>query len=217
MSLPIWTDLFASADLEPAPATIDQLDRFLDLLIDWNEKLNLTRIATRPEADLKHIADALTLLPHLPPATRDRGRQRNSPLTLADLGTGGGVPGIPLAIARPDLRVTLIDATRKKLDALDHIVATLGLTNVRTLHARIEAVEVKYDILTTRAVAELDKLLELTQGLFKNGTRLLALKGPKAAEELQAARPRLNRLRRTSRLHPVDRPELPGHCIIEVR
>jgi 16S rRNA (guanine527-N7)-methyltransferase len=217
MALPIWKDLLASAEIEPEPATIDQLDRFLDLLIEWNEKLNLTRIATRPDADIKHVADALTLLPHLPSATRDRGRRRNTPLTLADLGTGGGVPGIPLAIARPDLRVTLIDATRKKLDALEHIVAALGLTNVRTLHSRIEAVEVRYDILTTRAVADLDTLLELTKALFKNGTRLLALKGPKAAEELELARPRLNRLRRTSRLHPVDRPELPGHCIIEVR
>ena len=108
-----------------------RLDAYLDALIETNERLNLTRITGRADAEVRHVADALTLLDHLPDGCR----------TLADVGTGGGVPGVVLAIARPDVAVTLIDGTKKKLDAVAAMCDRVGVTNVRTLHARAEETE----------------------------------------------------------------------------
>lgn len=188
-----------------------QLDRYLDLLIEWNEKINLTRIVDRADAEVKHVADALTLLKFLP-----RGQPR-LPFSLADVGTGGGVPGVPIAICRPDIRVTLIDSTKKKLDTIQKIVDAMGLTNVTMLHARAETVKAHFDIVTARAVADLDTLLQWTWAMIGPRTALLAMKGPKAKEEIDAASRRLNYLRRSATIEPVNVPELSGHCVVRVR
>lgn len=136
---------------------------------------------------------------------------------MADVGTGGGVPGVPIAICRPDIKVTLIDSTKKKLDTIAKIVAALGIANVVTLHSRIEQVKTKFDVITARAVAELDTLLGWCQPLMKPGTVLLAMKGPKAEEELAAADYRLRRMKSRATVEAVNVPELAGHCVVRVR
>src|SRR3954462_13041389 len=100
----LWAQIAARADIALSPAQHALLARYLDLLLAANERMNLTRITERAAAEIQHVGDALTLLPYLPAGA----------FALADLGSGGGVPGIPLAIARPDARITLIESTRKK-------------------------------------------------------------------------------------------------------
>ena len=108
----LWNQLAARANLALTPEQHAVLNRYLDLLLEANRTMNLTRITDRAAAELQHVGDALTVLPFLPP----------TPHRLADVGTGGGVPGVPLAIARPDARVVLIEATKKKAAFLQRCV-----------------------------------------------------------------------------------------------
>src|SRR3954447_25510929 len=117
---PTVLDIAGRAGVTLSTEQIDKLDKYLSLLLAANERMNLTRITDRAVAEVQHVGDSLTLLPFLPPG----------PHALADVGTGGGVPGIPLAIARPDAQVTLIESTKKKAAFLGERVAQLGLTNV---------------------------------------------------------------------------------------
>jgi 16S rRNA (guanine527-N7)-methyltransferase len=150
----LWAALADRASLSLSEAQLASLARYLDLLLAGNESMNLTRIIDRAAAEVQHVADALTLLPFLPAG----------PFRLADVGSGGGVPGIPLAIARPDAQVLLIESTRKKANFLRQTVAGLGLANVRVTEERAEDIaEVKgrdarqfregFDIAVARAVA----------------------------------------------------------------
>lgn len=207
MPHPLWQSLAQEAGLTLSEIQLAQLDRYLDLLIEWNGKINLTRIVDRADAEVKHVADALTLLRLLPSGS----------FTLADVGTGGGVPGVPIAICRPDIRVTLIDSTKKKLDTIQKIVDAIGLKNVAVLHARIETVKQRFDVITARAVAELDTLLQWTWPLMKPGSRLLAMKGPKAQQEIDTASRRLFHQKRSATIEPVNVSELNGHCIVRIR
>src|SRR3954462_12692058 len=116
----LWDELAGRAGITPTQKQHSLLARYLDLLLDANQRMNLTRITDRAAAEVQHVGDALTLLPHLPPA----------PLRLADVGSGGGVPGIPLAVARPDASVVLIESTKKKAAFLVTAVRELGLSNV---------------------------------------------------------------------------------------
>jgi 16S rRNA (guanine527-N7)-methyltransferase len=199
---PLWKQIVPDLS-DPQQAL---LDRFVALLIEWNQRLNLTRIIDPADAQVRHIADALTLVPMIGAGVK----------TVADVGTGGGVPGVPIAIARPGVRVTLIDSTRKKLDAVADIVRQLGLPNVEVLHARIEAVPQKFDLITARAVADFDTLLGWCDPLMHGRSTLLALKGPRAAEEIAAVAPgRKRRFEWTT--SAVDVPELSGHVVIRAR
>jgi 16S rRNA (guanine527-N7)-methyltransferase len=218
--IPLWTELAAAAGTPLSGRQCDQMGRYLDLLVEKNKVLNLTRITDRAAAETLHVADALTLLRHLPSpddasakAGNDQGQRRR----LADVGTGGGVPGVILAIARPDLEVTLIDATRKKLDAVIEMASSVGLTNVRAVHGRIESVHAPFDVVTARAVADLTTLVGWCRGLLGPASVLLAMKGPRAGEELNQAGQVLRRARLSARLHDAAVPGLAGHVIVEVR
>src|SRR3954454_20804021 len=125
---PLWNELAARVNLSLSDEQHAKLRRYLDLLLAANQTMNLTRIADLPSAEVQHVGDALTALPHLPA----------EPHRLADVGTGGGVPGIPLAIARPDVQVVLIEATGKKAAFLRSAVAELGLANVEVDQRRAE-------------------------------------------------------------------------------
>jgi len=185
---------FVAADLdalgfELPPELLNQLERYLDLVLAANQTTNLTAIKHREQAWSRLIVDSLTPLPGMPD---DDDREEGAPpLKLVDIGTGAGLPGIPLAIARPDVQVTLIDGTGKKIRFLESVVTELGLTNVTPLNARVEDVgqdpahRATYDIAVSRAVGPLPVVLEYSLPLLKVGGTMLAMKGPKAEQELR--------------------------------
>jgi len=206
---PLWNQI-AGGTL--SDAQLAQLDKYLDLLIEKNKVLNLTRISDRAEAEVKHVGDALTLLAHLPASTGGEGSVRGT-IKLADVGTGGGILGIVIAIARPEIQVTLVDATRKKLDAVKIMAVEIGLTNIRTLHTRMEEIEEKFNVVTARAVAEMETLLGWCERLIKRNGSLLAMKGPKVDEELARLSARHRRQWKID-VREVDVAELSGHRIV---
>jgi len=158
---------------------------YLARLLAMNEEMNLTAITDPSIAWERHALDALSLMPHLADVPAG-GR-------FVDIGSGGGVPGIPLAIARPDLHVTLIEATQKKARFLAAVSDDLGLSNV-TVHAeRAEELATgplggRFDVVTARAVARLARLVPLVVPFARVGGRLLLIKGQRVEEELQEAK-----------------------------
>jgi 16S rRNA (guanine527-N7)-methyltransferase len=157
-----------------APADAARLFALLDELERWNRSYNLTAIGSREEMVTHHLLDSLSISPDLA-GTR-----------IADVGTGGGFPGLPLAIVNPERQFTLIDSSGKKVRFVAHAARTLALANVTALHARAEdlAPEVPFDTVTARALAPLPELLELLAPLCGPRTRVLAMKGRWPAEEL---------------------------------
>jgi len=154
----------------------DIFDRFRDELLKWNEQVNLTAITDPKEIESKHFLDSLSLLSFIPENAK----------TFVDVGSGAGFPGIPLAIARPDLQVTLIESIGKKAKFLEHIVEFLELQNVEVVTARGEDAgkhpdyKEKFDVGTARAVAKLNKLAPFVLPLIKRGGIFLA---PKSSKE----------------------------------
>src|SRR5262245_48467338 len=160
-------------------AQAGQMIRLLDELDDWNQRMNLTAIRERPAQVTKHLLDSLSVNRFL------RGDR------IADIGTGAGFPGLPLALVNADKRFTLIDSVAKKLRFVDHAVAAMGLTNVATMHARAESIDLKklnaprFDCIVARAVGQIAMLVESTGHLLAGGGRLLAMKGKRPDEELK--------------------------------
>jgi 16S rRNA (guanine527-N7)-methyltransferase len=214
---PIWSSLGRRASIELTNPQQEQLARFLDLLFAANERMNLTRITNRADAELNHIADALTLLPHLPAARPDEA------LRIVDLGSGGGVPAIPLKIARPDAFVLMIESTRKKAAFLEDAIRDLNLTDIAVLPDRAEtaghdkSLRESFDIAISRAVATMPWLAEWSLPLVKKGGKMLAMKGPKVAEELPLSARTLKALGAGPPIiHPVDLPGAEHHVIVEI-
>ncbi len=151
---------------------LNKLEIYYNELIEYNKNVNLTRIVDKDEVYLKHFYDSLTLV---------KAIDLNKEISLCDVGTGAGFPGMVLAIVFPTLSVTLVDALRKRITFLDLIINKLGLKNVKTVHARIEDYakenREKYDIVTCRAVANLRVLLEISIPLVKVDGYFIPMKG----------------------------------------
>lgn len=180
----------AKLDVSLDGAVIDKLARYFAALLSMNEEMNLTAIKEPTQVWEKHGLDALSLLPLLPAKAQ----------TLIDIGSGGGVPGLVLAIARADVRVTLLEATQKKAAFLTAVARDLELGNVSVAAERAEVassgpLREKFDVVTARAVARLEKLLPLTAPFARPGGLLLLVKGARAEEELAEAGRALKKLR----------------------
>jgi 16S rRNA (guanine527-N7)-methyltransferase len=167
------------AALDLAPALAGPLLAYLALLDRWNRTYNLTAIRDPREMVAKHLLDSLAMHPFAGDGA------------LADLGTGAGLPGIPLAIADPGLQVTLVESNGKKARFLREAVRTLKLPNARVAEARIEALDMPgmFDAITARALATLPLILELGGHLLKPEGKLLAMKGAVPADEIAALPP----------------------------
>ena len=155
------------------PVVEQQLD-YLDLLLRWNAAYNLTAVRDAGEMVTRHLLDSLAILPYL------HGR------SLVDLGTGAGLPGIPLALARPDLEVCLVDSNGKKARFLREAVRQLRLTGTQVFEGRVESVTGEYDCVTARAFATLADMLGWGGHLLAGDGRWLALKGRFPQDELDA-------------------------------
>ena len=164
---------------------IAQFERYYQLLVEWNEKMNLTAITQREEVYLKHFYDCLMALWNMP--------LDNYALQLCDVGAGAGFPSIPLKIAHPELQVTIVDSLQKRLTFIDHLAQELGLEGVFCVHGRAEDVgqnpvyRGQFDLVTARAVASLNVLAEYCLPLVKIGGQFLALKAQKSDQELEEA------------------------------
>lgn len=154
-----------------------QLMDYLALLQKWNKVYNLSAIREPEDMLIKHLLDSLAVVPYIAQA---------APKTLIDVGTGGGLPGIPLAIVFPDMSVSLLDSNQKKTRFLVQAKAQLGLANVQVLHTRVEDHNVQYQAVISRAFTALDKFLFLTQRLLTDDGVWWAMKSQSLPEEMKA-------------------------------
>ena len=169
--------LGAFAAIGMPPDANGKLSAYLDLLAKWNRTYNLTAIRDRAQMITHHVHDALAVLPFLPakPALR-----------LLDVGSGGGIPGIPLAIARPDWSIVLLDANRKKVTFLTQAAIELPLRNVRAVAARVEdyVADAPFDVVISRAFSDLGAFAALASPHVARDGMLVAMKGARSADEL---------------------------------
>jgi len=185
----------------PGETIQKELD-FLEELLRWNQQINLTAIRDPREALEKHLIDSLILLPLITEAA-----------DLLDMGSGGGLPGIPLAIANPEIKVFSVDSVGKKINFQKHIKRRQNLTNLHPLHSRLETLdevlspEVHFDWIVARAFSSLEQILRLAGPWLKKGGGLLAMKGPGIESELLAVETQLPRF--GFHLKAINRYQLP--------
>ena len=154
--------------IELTEQQLSQLDKFYKLLIEWNEKINLTRITDEKEVYLKHFYDSLTIAKVI---------NLKEKKTLCDVGTGAGFPGIVLKIVYPNLRITLVDSLLKRVNYLNEIIKDLELNDIEAIHIRGEDFRGSFDVVTSRAVANIEKLLNYTMHLVDKNGLFIAMKG----------------------------------------
>ena len=188
----IFYQALAEQGLELNDRQKKQFHRYFQLLVEWNEKINLTAITAEDEVYLKHFYDSLA--PIL------QGYVLNEPISLLDIGAGAGFPSLPMKILFPQLEVTIIDSLNKRIQFLHLLAEDLGLEGVHFYHGRAEdfaqdkQFRAQFDLVTARAVARMQILSELTIPFLKVGGRLIALKASSAEDELHQAKNALNLL-----------------------
>lgn len=165
--------------------TINKYQQYMEGVLEWNEKVNLTNITDPEEFVIKHFIDSIICIDY--PELEEAGK-------IIDVGTGGGFPGVPLAIAAPDKEFILMDSLNKRLKIIDELCGQIGIGNVTTVHARAEelaknkAHREQYDLCVSRAVANMATLAEYCLPFIKVGGCLMAYKGPDAEREVEEAR-----------------------------
>lgn len=162
---------------------MEKFYKYMNLLLEWNKKMNLTAIIDPKEIILKHFIDSLTI---------EKNIEKDS--YLVDVGTGAGFPGIPLKIVREDIKIVLLDSLNKRIQFLNETINQLELENIEAIHARVEEFgknkkyREKFDVATSRAVANLSTLSEYMLPLVKVGGKCICMKGKEIEQELQDAR-----------------------------
>jgi len=168
---------------------LKQFKKYFELLVEWNEKMNLTAITDEASVYLKHFFDSISASFY---------EDFTGSFSVCDVGAGAGFPSIPLKICFPNLKVTIVDSLNKRIQFLTHLSKELQLTDVHFVHSRAEDFgqnkdyREQYDIVTARAVARLSVLAELCVPLVKVGGRFIAMKAASASDELKDAKKALN-------------------------
>lgn len=176
--------LFESHNFQCTDKQLRQFELFYDILIEWNNKMNLTAITEKNEVAVKHFFDSIT-----PAFYYNFSNQK-----IIDIGAGAGFPSIPLKICFPDLQMTLLDSLNKRIIFLEHLVKMLELKDITLIHGRAEEVarqsdhREKYDIAISRAVAKINIISELSLPFISVGGNMISLKGPNSEEELADAK-----------------------------
>lgn len=175
---------------------------YMNLLVEWNNNINLTSITEPNEVILKHFIDSLTIYKYIKNAS------------VIDVGTGAGFPGIPLKIIDKDENITLLDSLNKRINFLNEVIDNLRLENIKAIHGRVEEVardktyRESFDIAVSRAVAPLNVLLEYMVPLVKVGGKCICMKGSNVEEEIRISKNALKRL--NAEIESVENFELPG-------
>ncbi|AGZ25704.1 MULTISPECIES: 16S rRNA (guanine(527)-N(7))-methyltransferase RsmG [Staphylococcus] len=188
MSIEWLSEKLKEHNIELSNTQKEQFQTYYQLLVEWNEKMNLTSITDEHEVYLKHFYDSIT-----PSFYYDF----KGSLSICDVGAGAGFPSIPLKIIFPELKVTIVDSLNKRIQFLNHLADDLGLQDVSFVHDRAETFgkgdyRESYDIVTARAVARLTVLSELCLPLVRKGGQFIALKSSKGEEELDEAQFAIN-------------------------
>ncbi|MEC0330607.1 16S rRNA (guanine(527)-N(7))-methyltransferase RsmG [Paenibacillus macerans] len=184
--------LLKDHDIELSENQLSQFETYFKELVSWNEKMNLTGITERHQVYIKHFYDSVTLAFHIP---------MGEIVTMADIGSGAGFPGIPLKICFPHLQLTIIDSLNKRIQFLQHVVDQLGLEDVQLLHGRAEdlgrreGLRDSFDLVTARAVARMAVLNEFCLPFAKAGGVFVAMKGSDPEEEVKEAAYSLSQLK----------------------
>lgn len=187
-----------------------------EMMLAWNEVMNLTAIEDEKDIIIKHFLDSLSVVPVI---------DRINPESLIDVGTGAGFPGIPLKIARQDIKVTLLDSLNKRINFLNELIGKLEIDGIQTVHMRAEEAGAKadyrekYDVSVSRAVARMPVLAEYCLPLVKTGGYFIALKGEAAGEEIESAQKAIHTL--GGQVEEIKRVKLPfsdiTHSIVIIR
>ena len=194
MSLNILKDIILKAGLSISKTQEEQFACYGNLLDEKNKVMNLTAVHSGEDTEIRHFADSLSSILYVNPFRElVLNSSDNQPVYVADLGTGAGFPGIPLAIMLPQVRFVLMDSLNKRISFIDEVVCELELKNVETSCGRLEelgrdaAFREKFDAVVSRAVADLRVLCELSSPFLKVGGVLVSYKGEKAAQELESS------------------------------
>lgn len=175
---------------------------YMNLLVEWNNNINLTSITEPDDVILKHFIDSLTVCKYV----------KN--VSVIDVGTGAGFPGVPLKIVDKDVNITLLDSLNKRINFLNEVIDSLELYNIKAVHGRVEEVARNkeyrecFDVAVSRAVAPLNVLLEYMIPLVKVGGKCICMKGSNAEEEIETSKNALKRL--NAEIELVESFELPG-------
>ena len=167
MNLDLFIEETKKLGIELTSQQLEKLNQFYELLISWNQKMNLTRIIERDDVYLKHFYDSLTI---------SKVIDLTKIKTLCDVGTGAGFPGIVLKIVYPNLKVTLIDSLLKRVNYLNRTIEQLDLHDIKAIHTRSEDYKNQFDVITSRAVASLEKLIPYCIHLVKTDGQMIAMK-----------------------------------------
>ena len=176
----VFMEYVKKIDIDINEEQINKFYDYMNLLIEWNKKINLTAITDYNEIILKHFVDSLTI---------NKCIKENN--YVVDVGTGAGFPGIPLKIIRDDIKIVLVDSLNKRINFLNEVIKELNLKNIETVHARAEEFgrnkkyRQKFDVATSRAVANLSTLSEYMIPLVKINGRCICMKGKEIKEELK--------------------------------
>ena len=170
--------------IKPTEKQLKQLEKFYELLIEWNQKINLTRITSKEEVYLKHFYDSLTL---------NRVVDLKNINNLCDIGTGAGFPGIVLKIIFPNIKIKLIDSLQKRVNYLNIVIKELELEKIEAIHTRGEDFKGNFDVVTSRAVANIEKLVNYTMHLVAKDGIFVAMKGDIANELTPEVEQKLNK------------------------
>ncbi len=177
-----FIDEVSNLGYELTDKQMNQFEKYYELLVEWNEKMNLTGITEHDEVYLKHFYDSLLLIK----ALKDKRE-----LTLCDVGAGAGFPSVPLKIVDPSFDVTIIDSLNKRITFLNHVINELELEGIKAIHARAEEYVLthreSFDLVTARAVARLNILSELCIPFVKVGGMFIAMKANDATTEIKEA------------------------------
>lgn len=197
--------IFENLDIEYTQAKEMQLIRYMEGILEKNQYINLTAIIDRKEFIQKHYMDSLLCVP---------SEEFRKAGTVIDVGTGGGFPGVPLAICFPEKQFTLIDSLNKRIKIIKELCECLGINNVVAIHGRAEELARRkdmrdtYDLCVSRAVANMSTLCEYCMPFVRVGGHFIAYKGPDCCQEVDAAKKAIKEL--SSKLLRVEAPQIAG-------